>query len=144
MSSTPPQGGAPGDVGGWPYDVTQVLAEAQKRSVREPAPEQARAVLVDLGGRLAAACLGLKDTRTLASWARGGPVKAPESGHRLQVLYRVTTAISTAFSPAVAAAFWRGSNPLLEDRAPMLVLADQAPEDAEPALLQALEALLSA
>lgn len=127
-----------------PYDVTEVLTEAHKRSVREPVAAQAHAVLLDLGGRLAAACLGLKDTRTLGSWARGGPVKAPEAEHRLQVLYRVTTAVASAFSPAVAAAFWRGSNPLLDGRAPMLVLADEAPEDAEPALLQAAEALLTA
>jgi len=127
-----------------PYDVAAVLAEAHKRSVREPASEQARAVAADLGGRLAAACLGLKDTRTLGSWARGGPIKGRDAEHRLQVLFHVTTAVATAFTPAVAAAFWRGSNPLLDGRAPMLVLADQAPEDVELPLLQAAEALLTA
>jgi len=133
-----------GSVARRPYDVAEVLAEAHKRSVREPAPEQARAVLADLGGRLAAACLGLKDTRTLGSWARGGPIKGHDAEHRLQVLFHVTTAVAAAFTPAVAAAFWRGSNPLLEGRAPMLVLADEAPQDVELALLQAAEALLAA
>ena len=127
-----------------PFDIAEVLTEAQKRSVRLPAREQARAAAVDLGGRLAAACLGLKDTRTLGSWARGGTIKGLDAEHRLQVLYRVTTAVASAYTPAVAAAFWRGSNPLLDDRAPMLVLADGVPADVEPALLRAAEALLSA
>lgn len=121
MSLGPPVEGAV--VASRPYDVAEVLAEAHKRSVREPAPEQARTVLADLGGRLAAACLGLKDTRTLGSGARGGPIKGRDAEHRLQVLFHVTTAVTAAFTPAVAAAFWRGSNPLLEGRAPMLVLA---------------------
>lgn len=127
-----------------PFDVAEVLAQAHKRSMHEPAQEQARAVAVGLGGRLAAACLGLKDTRTLSSWARGGPIKNHVAEHRLQVAYRVTIAITSAFTPAVAAAFWRSSNALLEDRAPMAVLADHTPEEVEPSLLRAVEALLTA
>jgi hypothetical protein len=127
-----------------PFDVVEVLTEAHKRSVRQPADEQAHSVVVDLGGRLAAACLGLKDTRTIGSWARGGPIKGQDAEHRLQVLYRVTTAVALAYTPAVAAAFWRGTNPVLGGRAPMLVLADGDPADVEPDLLRAAEALLSA
>ncbi len=122
----------------------EVIEGAYKRSVHTPPAEQAGFVLQVLGGRLAAASLGLKDTRTLGSWARGGLIKGVDAEHRLQVLFRVTTAIEQAFTPAVAAAFLRGSNPVLGDRAPLLVLADDPPGEAEPRLVAALEALLTA
>lgn len=135
---------AGGDVREGGLDVVERLDAAQQRSVRTEASEQARYVQTTLGSRLAAACLGLKDTRTLASWAGGGPIKAVDGEHRLQVLYRATVAIEAAFSPAVAAAFLRGANPVLGERAPMLVIADQAPAQAEAPVMLAVRALLEA
>lgn len=125
-------------------DVRSLLERAHKMSVTLPVAEKARFVHDVLGARLAAASLGLKDTRTLQSWTRGGTVKGSDQEHRLQALYRVAAALDEAFSPAVAAAFLRGSNPLLEDRAPMLVLADDPPAQAEQRVVAAVEALLSA
>ena len=122
----------------------EVLEHSHKLSVRVPADEQAEVVQQVLGARLAAASLGLKDTRTLSSWARGGPIKAPDAEHRLQVLFRVVTAVNEAFGPAVAAAFMRGTNPALGDRAPLVVVADDPPAEAEPRVLGAVEALLTA
>lgn len=106
--------------------------------------EQADYVHRVLGGRLAAAALGLKDTRTLQSWARGGVIKNVDHEHRLQLLYRVTTAIERVYTPAVAAAFLRGSNPMLDRRAPMLLIADGPSPEAEAHVLAAAEALLEA
>lgn len=122
----------------------EVLERAHKQSVRVPSDEQAAFVQDTLGSRLAAAALGLKDTRTLSSWTRGGPIRSADGEHRLQILFRVVTAIEDAFSPAVAAAFLRGSNPALGDQAPLVVLADDPPVQAEPRLLAAVEALLTA
>jgi len=124
--------------------VVDVLQNAHKQSIRVPPHEQATFVQETLGSRLAAAALGLKDTRTLSSWARGGPIRSTDGEHRLQVLFRVVTALTDAFSPAVAAAFLRGSNPVLGDRSPMIVLADGSPAVAEPQLLSAVEAMLTA
>ena len=124
--------------------VDEVLERAHRASVHTPPAEQAAAVQSSLGERLVAACLGLKDTRTLASWARGGPVREVHAEHRLQVLFRVSTAVTETYGPAVAAAFLRGANPVLGGRAPMLVLADEDPTRAEPALVAAVEALLTA
>ena len=124
--------------------AAEVLENAHKQSVRVPPDEQAQFVQQVLGSRLAAAALGLKDTRTLSSWARGGPIRGTDGEHRLQVLFRVVTAIADAFSPAVAAAFLRGSNPSLGDQAPLVVLADEPPGAAERQLLPAVEALLTA
>jgi len=122
----------------------EVLEHAHKLSVRVPADEQAQFVQQVLGGRLAAATLGLKDTRTLSSWARGGPIKAPDAAHRLQVVFRVVTAVDEAFGGAVAAAFVRGSNPVLGGRAPLVIAADDPPTESEGRLLSAVEALLTA
>lgn len=124
--------------------VADVLEHAHKQSIRVPATEQAQFVQEALGSRLAAAAMGLKDTRTLSSWSHGGPIRSTEGEHRLQVLFRVVSALTEAFSPAVAAAFLRGSNPSLGDRSPMIVLADESPAAAEPQLLSAVEALLTA
>lgn len=122
----------------------EVMERAHKQSVRVPPAEQAAFVQEVLGSRLAAAALGLKDTRTLSSWAGGGPIRSSDGEHRVQVLFRIVVAIEDAFSPAVAAAFLRGSNPALGDRAPLIVLADEPPVQAEPRLLAAVEALLTA
>lgn len=123
--------------------VQLALSQAYKDSVRVGPQEQAEFVYSVLKGRLGAAALGLKDTRTLQSWARGGPIKNSDHLHRLQLLYRVTTAIVRVYSPAVAAAFLRGSNPLLDHRAPMLVIGGSSPGDeAEREVVAAAEALL--
>ncbi len=125
-------------------DAHAVMERAHKKSIRVPVDEQAGFVQDVVGSRLAAAALGLKDTRTLSSWAGGGPIRGADAQHRLQVLFRVVAAVEEAFSPAVAAAFLRGSNPVLGDQAPLVVLADEPPVRAEPRLLQAVEAFLTA
>ena len=125
-------------------DVHDVLERAQKLSVTLPAALRAEGVLTILGSRLAAAALGLKDSRTLRSWASGGPIKGPDSGHRLQALYRAAFAIDAVYGPAVAAAFMRGSNPLLDDEAPLTVLCRDDVATAERRVIAAVEALLTA
>lgn len=124
--------------------VQLALDGAWKDSVRLGPQEQASYVYRVLGARLAAAALGLKDTRTLQSWARGGVIKNSDHEHRLQLLYRVTTAVERVYTPAVAAAFLRGSNPMLDHRAPMLLIADGPAPEAEAQVVAAAEALLEA
>ena len=122
--------------------VQAALDAAYKGSVHLPTADKAAFVTDILGPRLAAAALGLKDTRTLQSWAGGGAIRGVDHEHRLQLLYRATAAIDAIYSPAVAAAFLRGSNPVLGDRAPMIVIADDDPVAAETAVVDAVEALL--
>lgn len=124
-------------------DRVELLDRAQKRSIHEPSSEHARYVVDKLGSRLVAASLGLRDTRSLQKWASGeAAIKSPEREHRLQVLYRVTYLLSEAYSGPVAAAFLRGSNPYLDDRAPMVLLATDEPQQVEHALVVAAQALL--
>lgn len=124
--------------------ATEVLERAHKRSVTAPSAERAAYVRDVLGSRLAAAALGLKDTRTLSNWASGGLIRGLDSDHRLQVLFRVVTAVAELFTPAVAAAFMRGSNPVLDGKSPLVVLANEPPATAERKLVAAAESLLSA
>ncbi|GAA3525081.1 hypothetical protein GCM10022234_22520 [Aeromicrobium panaciterrae] len=124
--------------------IQEILERAHKESITVPLADQAAFVQRLLGSRLAAACLGLKDTRTLTSWATGGPIRSEDARHRIQVLFRVTTAIDQTFGPSVAAAFLRGSNPVLGGHSPMTLLADSAPRDSEPRIIEAVEALLTA
>ncbi len=124
--------------------VRLALEGAYKDSVRLGPSEQATYLHRVLGGRLAAAALGLKDTRTLQSWARGGAIKNPDHERRLQLLYQVTNAVERVYTPAVAAAFLRGSNPLLNHRAPMLLIADGPAPETEAQVVAAAEALLEA
>ena len=51
-------------------------------------------------------------------------------------------AVAEAYSPAVAAAFLRGTNPHLGDRAPLVVLAEEPPDKAGPAMLAAARRLI--
>lgn len=126
-------------------DQVQLAREsAWKDSVRLAPREQAAYVFRVLGGRLAAAALGLKDTRTLQSWARGGAIKNADHEHRLQLLYRVTSMVERVYSPAVAAAFLRGSNPMLNHQAPLLLIADGPAPATEVQVVAAAEALLEA
>lgn len=123
-------------------EVQLALDGAWKDSVRLGPSEQAGYLYRVLGGRLAAAALGLKDTRTLQNWARGGVIKNADQEHRLQLLFRVTATVERVYTPAVAAAFLRGSNPLLDHRAPMLLIADGPAAEVEAKVVAAAEALL--
>lgn len=111
----------------------KVLERAHKLSVQWTTPVKADYLVVTLGATLAAATVGLRDARTVVSWAEGGPIKSVTQEHRLQAVFRVTYALTERYSPSVAAALLRGSNPQLDGRAPLLVLAAEPPADAEAA-----------
>ena len=125
--------------------VQRALEAAYKRSVSQPAAAKLTYLQETLGRRLTAAALGVKDTRTVQSWAQGGVIRGgDDQEHRIQALFRATYAVTEVFSPAVAAAFLRGSNPALGGKAPLLVLADEPPAEAEERVMRAVDALLDA
>lgn len=119
-----------------------VIEQACKRAVRTTPQEQARFVLDALGARTATAAVGLRDARAIRSWARGSRIKQEEVLQRLQDLYAVVWALSESYSPAVAAAFMRGTNPYLGDRSPLVMLAEDPVDKAGPALLAAARHLI--
>lgn len=119
-----------------------LIERACKLAVTTPPREQADFLVDAIGARMVTAAVGLRDARAVRAWARGGDIKEAAAEQRLQELFQVVWAISERYSPAVAAAFVRGSNPYLGDRAPLVVLADEPPEKAGPAILAAARHLL--
>lgn len=124
------------------HDGVDLIERACKLAVTTSTAEQARFLVETIGARMATAAVGLRDARAVRAWARGSDIKQPVVAQRLQELYQVVWAVSERYSPAVAAAFLRGTNPRLGDRAPLVVLADDVPEEAGPALLAAARRLI--
>lgn len=122
--------------------IVDVIEEACKRAVMTSSQEHAQFLIPAIGARITTAAVGLRDARAVRGWARGQRVKQAAAQQRLQELYQVVWAVSQAYSPAVAAAFLRGTNPHLGDRAPLVVLAEDPPDKAGPAVLAAARHLI--
>jgi hypothetical protein len=121
-----------------------VLEAAYKRST-VASPEEAARELIDMVGvRVTAAAVGLKDGRTVRGWARGTEPRDQTEAARLRLLHRIVLGIVGIFDrPAVATAFLTSASPALEDEAPLVVLAEQSPMEAEKSLLAALRGFLA-
>jgi hypothetical protein len=123
--------------------VADAWEVAYKESVVTPGWEQARHLIEAIGVRYTTAALGLKDARTVRSWVeRQAEPREHDVVSRLAVLFRVVKAVEAVYTPAVAAAFLRSSNPQLDDEAPLVVLATQPVDEAEQAVLAAARAFL--
>lgn len=124
-----------------PIDVTAIEQDAYKRSLKNP-QELAGYLLESIGQRRVTAAVGLRDARTVRAWAVGtAQVKEVTVESRLRALYRAVWMISHAYEPATAAAWLESSSPYLQDRSPLLVLADAEAGD-ETAFLAAARALI--
>lgn len=123
--------------------VADAWEAAYKDSVVTPAWEQAQHLIGAVGVRYTTAALGLKDARTVRGWVeRQAEPREHDVSGRLTVLFRIVRAIEIIYSPSVAATFLRSSNPQLDDQAPLVVLANQDIDTAEPAVLAAARAFL--
>jgi hypothetical protein len=123
--------------------VADAWEAAYKESVVESSWEQARHLIGSVGVRYTTAALGLRDARTVRNWVeRQAAPREHDVVSRLAVLFRAVRAIESIYSPAVAAAFLRSSNPQLDDEAPSVVLATQPVGKAEQAVLLAARAFL--
>ena len=96
---------------------------AVRTSVSQIASELERA----LGQRLTAVIAGVADAKAIGKWARGERAPRPDSEQRLRDAYYVVTLLGQAESPSTIRAWLCGMNPELDDRAPALVLAEDAP-----------------
>lgn len=117
-------------------------AAAYRASVRETPASMARWLLDNLGQQISTVGLGLKDASLVRRYARGQGSPSEEREARLRLLYRVGRMVADAYGPPTARAFLRGSNPLLDDAAPLLVIADRPVETAAGAVIGAARALL--
>lgn len=123
--------------------VDDAWEAAYKDALVLPSWEQAGYLLDTIGPRFTTAAVGLQDARTVRRWreATMAPREHDVAG-RLAILYRLTRVIADVYSPDVAMAFLRSSNPQLDDDSPLMVLREGDPEETQKPLLAAVRAFL--
>jgi hypothetical protein len=123
--------------------VDDAWEAAYKDALVLPSWEQAGYLLDTIGPRFTTAAVGLQDARTVRRWREA--TMAPREhdvAARLAILYRLTRVIADVYSPDVAMAFLRSSNPQLDDDSPLMVLREGDPEETQKPLLAAVRAFL--
>jgi uncharacterized protein (DUF2384 family) len=118
-------------------DSVEAENRAYKESAKLPLQRVAGYLLGTVGQRITALGVGLSDARPVRAWAEGGEIREENEG-RLRLLYRVARTVALIYDEETARAFLRSSSPYLEDRAPVVVIA----EGDEPAALAALREFL--
>lgn len=120
----------------------RVETAAYRASIKEDLPAVTRWVLENLGQRIAAVALGLRNASMVWQYARGEARPYQDREARLRLLYRVGRTLADTFDAETARAFLISANPQLGDRSPLLVIADEDPKDAGPEVLGAVRAVL--
>ncbi|MGC4934399.1 hypothetical protein ACLQ3C_12030 [Gordonia sp. DT30] len=111
---------------------------AYNDAARMSQPELVAALRDLLGARLVAYLGRVKETRAVRQWAEGTRTIAnPEDVERLRIAYRAARLIAARDTTAVAQAWFQGLNPVLDDRAPALLLRDGELADVGPMVLAA-------
>ena len=91
-----------------------------------------------LGAKLVAYLGRVKETRAVRQWADGVRTIGNDTDvERLRIAYRAARLITSRDTPAVAQAWFQGLNPILDDRAPAVLLRDGDLVDTGPLVLAA-------
>lgn len=97
-----------------------------------------------LGDRLIAYLGRVKEARAVRGWADGTrQIAGAETVERLRIAYRIARMICDRDSPQVVQAWMQGLNPLLDDRAPALLLRDGDIGESGPDVLAAARQFVS-
>lgn len=125
------------------FDPTAIEERAFKASLTAEPQEMSSFLLDTIGARITAAAIGLSDARPLYQWRAGETTpRAHDTDQRLRVLFRIVHEIAEAYTGRVAASFLRGSNPQLDDEAPLVLLAEGALDKVVPRVIAAARAFL--
>ncbi|MFY9738708.1 MAG: hypothetical protein WAK11_06600 [Candidatus Cybelea sp.] len=89
-----------------------------------------------LGATTVAEIAGVKETRAVQQWASGE--REPQHSHVLRFALQLAMMISTVTSRHMAAAWFRGANPHLDDQVPIVLLRDQPLESIQIPLMAAV------
>lgn len=105
--------------------------------------DQVAYLLDAIGPRFTTAGVGLNDARTIRR-RRDERIEPREHdvAARVSILYRLTRSIAEVYSPAVAMAFLRSTNPQLDDTSPLVLLREGDPDVVQKPLLAAARAFL--
>ena len=123
-------------------DATRPEDSAHARAVRSEFPVVVAELRDLLGVKICAVLGSVRETRAVAQWAAG--TRTPGAGvqRRLRVALQAAVVIAEADSPAVAQAWFQGMNPQLDDRPPLLLLADGDLDEIGPAVIGAARAFV--
>lgn len=102
------------------------MRQAHERAARASVSERAAFLQGLLGQKLTAIGVGVADPRMVGQWARGERQPAGDEDRRLREMYEVATLLASAESTQTAQAWFMGTNPHLDDRAPAVVFVDDA------------------
>ena len=122
--------------------ATRPEDSAHARAVRSEFPVVVAELRDLLGAKICAVLGSVRETRAVAQWAAG--TRTPGAGvqRRLRVALHAAVVIAEADSPAVAQAWFQGMNPQLDDRPPLLLLADGDLDEIGPAVIGAARAFV--
>lgn len=107
-------------------EALAALADAHDRAIRTSTSEIARYFRDLVGQRLTAYMTGVSDPKAVGKLASGQRAARGESERRLRDAYQIVMLIAHYDSDATVRAWLVGMNPLLRDRAPATVLAEQS------------------
>src|SRR5690606_26456760 len=104
---------------------TMSLQDTHAETVRLDTPELVRRLISHLGTTAVATLAGVRDRTLPNKWKRAdGPTPRLEALRRLQDAHRAWVLIATAESDHTARAWFIGSNPMLDEDAPLIALRD--------------------
>ncbi|MFC5997601.1 hypothetical protein ACFP6A_02495 [Quadrisphaera sp. GCM10027208] len=102
-----------------------VMLGAHADTTRLDIHEVVRRMNNHLGATVVAALAGSRDPKAPYRWAKpDGPVPRDDAQDRLRVAHRVWTALADAESEHTARNWFVGTNPLLDERSPVMALRD--------------------
>jgi hypothetical protein len=97
---------------------------AHGQAMRAAFPEVAAGLRDLLGARLTAYLGSVKETRAVHQWADGERLPAEGIQRRLRLAWQVALMVAEADGPEIAAAWFEGLNPQLDDRSPARLLRE--------------------
>jgi len=116
---------------------------AHRRAVQASFPDIVAELVEILGKKLTAYVGGVKDTRVIERWMRGGTDPYRDADPRIRLAYQIAKTLSEHDSPRVVQAWFTGLNPELQDRTPIRLLKEEDVEKVGPELLNAMRAFLA-
>lgn len=109
-------------------DSMTSLDQARRDATRLPIASVAQKLQETLGQRLTAFAVGARDPKAIGKYASGRQKPRDETALRLRDLYVVVQILLARETAETVRAWMIGSNPLLEDRAPIELLHEEAVE----------------
>jgi len=100
------------------------IDEAYRASVTSTIAQIAEELQTTLGQRLTAYAVGVRDPKAIGKYARGAIEPREDTARRLRDLFRVTCILGEE-RPDTIRAWMIGSNPLLDDKAPIELLHEE-------------------